>query len=65
MTTKQLFSNQSLVTFPESWRFEVNAQLSNGETVLSAVEVDLDARLHFVKGLLIVTEQRLLAKAPG
>ena len=65
MTTKQLFSNQSLVTFPESWRFEVNTQLSNGETVLSAVEVDLDARLHFVKGLLIVTDQRLLAKAPG
>ena len=65
MTTKQLFSNQSLVTFPESWHSEVNTQLTSGENVLSAVEVDLDSRLHFVKGLLIVTEKRLLAKAPG
>ena len=65
MTTKQLFSNQSLVTFPESWHAEVTTQLASGENVLSAVEVDLDVRLHFVKGLLIVTDRRFLTKGPG
>ncbi len=40
-------------------------KLAHGENVLSAVEVDLDARLRFVKGILIVTERRLLARAPG
>ena len=65
MTTKQLIGSQSLVTLPEQWRVEVTDQLADSENVLSAVEVDLDERLHFVKGLIVVTDRRLLAKAPG
>ena len=36
-----------------------------GETVLASLELDLDERLHFADGLLALTDQRLLAHAPG
>ncbi|CAN5846191.1 ABC transporter ATP-binding protein [soil metagenome] len=65
MTTKQLNTNNAFIALPEKWRSETEAQLSSDENVLSAVEVDLDARLHFVKGLIVVTNRRLLAKSPG
>ncbi|MCC7701167.1 ABC transporter ATP-binding protein [Janthinobacterium sp. GW460P] len=52
-------------TVPETWLAEVESKLSPGENVLSSVEVDLDARLRFTKGIIVVTEKRLLARAPG
>ncbi len=39
--------------------------LKAGETVLASLEHDLDERLHFADGLLALTDQRLLARAPG
>ncbi len=50
---------------PDAWRADVQSRLSNQESVLAAVEIDLDAQLRFRPGLLAVTEHRLLAKAPG
>jgi ATP-binding cassette subfamily B protein len=50
---------------PEHWQADVAKRLVPGENVLSAVEVDLDTRLHFAKGLLVVTERRLLARSAG
>lgn len=50
---------------PEHWLAQVNSNLLTGENVLSSVEVDLDARLRFTKGIIVVTEKRLLARAPG
>ncbi|MGK5019179.1 MULTISPECIES: ABC transporter ATP-binding protein [unclassified Janthinobacterium] len=49
----------------QAWLAEVESKLSPGENVLSSVEVDLDARLRFTKGIIVVTEQRLLARSPG
>ncbi|WP_426055560.1 ABC transporter ATP-binding protein [Janthinobacterium sp. PSPC2-1] len=49
----------------EAWLVEVESKLSPGENVLSSVEVDLDARLRFTKGIIVVTEKRLLARSPG
>ncbi|WP_258194434.1 ABC transporter ATP-binding protein [Janthinobacterium sp. PAMC25594] len=49
----------------EAWLAEVESKLSPGENVLSSVEVDLDARLRFTKGIIVVTEKRLLARSPG
>ncbi|WP_219114847.1 ABC transporter ATP-binding protein [Janthinobacterium sp. UMAB-56] len=54
-----------LTSLPEHWLAEVESKLSPGENVLSSVEVDLDARLRFTKGIIVVTEQRLLARSPG
>jgi ATP-binding cassette subfamily B protein len=37
--------------------------LNSGESVLAALELDLDARLNFARGHVLVTERRLMAKA--
>lgn len=65
MTTEQLSTVSSLSELPERWRSEIQAQLSLGENVVSALEVDLDQQLRFSKGIIVVTERRLLARAPG
>jgi ATP-binding cassette subfamily B protein len=65
MITKQLSSDLSHTELPEIWRTEVQQQLSFGENVSSALEVDLDTRLHFAKGLVLLTERRIMARAPG
>jgi len=46
---------------PSVWREAVQKQLHPHENVLAALEVDLDRQLHFVKGLVLLTSQRLLA----
>ncbi len=50
---------------PSSWAAEVEALLSAGERTQAWVEIDLDAQLHFAAGLVLVTDKRLLARAPG
>ena len=52
-------------SLPGQWQTEVEKQLSPGENVLGSVEVDLDTRLRFKRGLLAVTNRRLLTLAPG
>jgi ATP-binding cassette subfamily B protein len=46
---------------PERQR-EVDGQLQPGETVLAVFEPDLDDRLHFARGLVVLTDRRLLAR---
>ena len=67
MTTELIVPATTLPTtaLPEHWLAQVNSNLLTGENVLSSVEVDLDARLRFTKGIIVVTEKRLLARAPG
>ncbi|WP_217907229.1 ABC transporter ATP-binding protein [Janthinobacterium sp. PC23-8] len=50
---------------PDHWLAQVEKHLLAGENVLTGVEVDLDARLRFTKGIIVVTEKRLLARTPG
>lgn len=49
---------------PDAWRASVLPQLADQETILAWLETDLDQRLHFASGLLLVTNHRLLAKEP-
>jgi ATP-binding cassette subfamily B protein len=65
MTNPNLATDLQRIDIPAKWRTEVESQLIAGENVVTAVEVDLDARLHFVSGLVLLTDQRLLARAPG
>jgi len=46
--------------FPAHWRNALLAELHPQENVLAVLEVDLNPQLHFVKGLLVVSNQRLL-----
>ncbi|MGE5027687.1 MAG: ABC transporter ATP-binding protein [Betaproteobacteria bacterium] len=47
---------------PDAWRAAVKSQLAAEEEVLAWLEVDLDARLHFARRLVVVTDSRVLAK---
>ncbi|AMP00950.1 ABC transporter family protein [Collimonas arenae] len=47
---------------PESLRADVTSQLAPQEEILAFLEVDLDASLHFTRGLVIVTNHRVLAR---
>ena len=49
---------------PAGWQSDVQQQLLSGENVWACLEVDLDERLTFARGLLIVTDRRLLASPP-
>ena len=48
---------------PENWANEVSTQLRPNEQVLHSVETDLNSRLQFKSGLLVVTNQRLLSRS--
>ncbi|MEB0136775.1 ABC transporter transmembrane domain-containing protein [Actimicrobium sp. CCC2.4] len=65
MNTAASLIDSSHQDIPAAWRAETLAQLLPGEALVAAVEVDLDARLRFAKGLVVVTDQRILARAPG
>ncbi len=52
-------------SLPLQWGDELKAVLMGQETVLAWVPLDLDERLRFAKGVVVVTDRRLLARAPG
>jgi ATP-binding cassette subfamily B protein len=58
-------NSESTINLPQIWQAEVNLQLKEGETALAAVELDLDAKLNFRKGMMVVTQRRLIVKAPS
>jgi ATP-binding cassette subfamily B protein len=53
------------LALPSHWAAEFEPQLATDEKPQAYVEIDLDTRLQFIDGVVIVTNQRLLAKAPG
>ncbi|MTV54162.1 cyanophycin metabolism-associated ABC transporter [Pseudoduganella buxea] len=65
MITTDFPSEQTRVELPERWHAEAKLQLAPGENVQSALEVDLDSKLHFAKGIILLTEHRVLSRAPG
>ncbi len=57
-------ANDTWETLPADLRGTVEAQLAAGEKPLVWVEFDLDSRLHYARGLLVLTDQRLLDIGP-
>lgn len=49
---------------PVKWHAGLDTQLTLGEKIMGAVEVDLDMRLHFISSLLVLTDRRLLTCSP-
>ncbi|HWW99666.1 ABC transporter ATP-binding protein [Collimonas sp.] len=47
---------------PATLRAEVTTQLAPAEEILASLAIDLNASLHFAQGLVLVTNQRVLAK---
>ncbi|MHB1174065.1 MAG: cyanophycin metabolism-associated ABC transporter [Sulfuriferula sp.] len=50
---------------PERWRDDIAAMLTSTEKVLAWMELDLDTRLRFSQGLIVVTNLRILASSGG
>jgi len=53
---------------PAAWRGEIDAldgNLRNGETIFGWLETDLDAKLCFASGIVVLTDRRLLARGLG
>ena len=61
MSSSNLPDAAAWADVPAVWHSDVQQQLLSGENVLACLEVDLDERLYFARGLLIVTDRRLLA----
>ena len=55
----------ALHVVPDHWQADISEKLLSGENVLTSVEVDLDAKLCFRKGIVVLTDRRLLARAAG
>ena len=52
----------SINTLPSPWAESLSLQLLDEERVLAWIVIDLDNRLYFEAGIVVVTTQRLLAK---
>jgi ATP-binding cassette subfamily B protein len=61
MSSSNLPDSAAWADVPAGWHSDVQQQLLSDENVLAGFEVDLDERLYFARGLLIVTDRRLLA----
>jgi ABC-type multidrug transport system, ATPase and permease components len=64
MTTRPSLSVPTGGALPDAWRAEAESRLNPGEEILAWLETDLDGQLRFSRGLVAVTDRRLLAKAP-
>ena len=62
-TASDALSGSSSIPLPDAWLAQVEPQLAGEEKVLAWLEIDLNKQLRYSPGLLIVTSQRLLAKA--
>ncbi|MDP5239387.1 ABC transporter ATP-binding protein [Uliginosibacterium sp. 31-16] len=51
-------------SLPERWRTEIATRPGCGKPVLAWLELDLDARLRFASGLVLITASELLACTP-
>ncbi|MEI7612551.1 MAG: ABC transporter ATP-binding protein [Betaproteobacteria bacterium] len=53
----------SLLPLPPEWAQPVAKQLADQENVVAWLEIDLDGQLHYAKGLVVLTSQRLIARS--
>lgn len=65
MTQSSPSSAPTVVRAQEPWRVVLGSSLAPEETVLAGLQLDLDARLHFTQGWLVVTNRRLIGQAVG
>jgi ATP-binding cassette subfamily B protein len=63
MTSDVLAASPSSSELSAFWRDAVGSQLHPQENVVAALEVDLDTQLHFVSGLVVVTDRRILCRS--
>ncbi len=62
--TEVTLSPATTALVPEPWRREVAAMIATDELVVASLELDLNLNLHFAKGIVVLTDKRLLALDP-
>src|SRR5574343_118222 len=65
MTPTLQNSTGNELVLPDRWATEITPRLAAGETTQAWLEIDLAHRLKFASGLVLLTNRRLLARAPG
>ena len=65
MTQKANTLASTELALPGRWAAEVEPRLASDEKIQAWLEIDLDRRLQFASGLVLVTNRRLLAFAPS
>ncbi|MBA9847334.1 MAG: ABC transporter ATP-binding protein [Ralstonia sp.] len=65
MTQSSPSSAPTVARAQEPWSVVLGSSLAPEETVQAGLQLDLDARLHFTHGWLVVTNRRLIGQAPG
>lgn len=60
MPTVAPLSNSRIL--PAPWQSQILKTLANGELIVACLELDLDGELHFITGILVLTDRRLLSK---
>jgi ATP-binding cassette, subfamily B, bacterial len=58
-------TNDAWELIPADLRDAADSQLAPGETPLAWLELDLDTRLHYARGLLVLTDRQLLDIGPA
>jgi ATP-binding cassette subfamily B protein len=53
--------NEKWETLPTPWSDETAVQLQEGETMIAWFEPDLDDRLHYARGLVLLSDRRVLS----
>ena len=53
--------SDSLERLPNEWRRSVTQALNDNESVIAALELDLNEQLHFARGMVCLTNQGLIA----
>ena len=61
--TDNTLPSQSLSALPPEFGAQLETLLAADETILAWLETDLDTRLHFAPGLVLLTNHRLLARS--
>ncbi len=53
------------VVLPDPWQAELHSRLEAGEQPVAWLDLDLDDRLRYASGLVVLTDRRLMVRAPG
>jgi len=61
---RPIASNDAWEQVSADLRHVVESQLAQGESPLAWLEADLDARLHYARGLVVLTDRRILSVGP-
>ncbi|WP_439894079.1 cyanophycin metabolism-associated ABC transporter (plasmid) [Ralstonia sp. 25C] len=65
MTQSSPSSAPTAIRAQDPWSAALGASLAPEEAVLAGMQLDLDAKLHFTHGWLVVTNRRLIGMNPG